>query len=73
MVLQGEHQDIGIVHGSLMVHELIHEKEITRQEQEAAAAREAIAHSPDIRQEQVAQGATGATCFRLFSWFPYAR
>lgn len=77
MVKEGEHKSIGILHGSLMVHELLHSEEITRQEEEAEArdaiAHESIDHSPDIRGERRAlrDNAAEGVCFNLFSWIHF--
>jgi len=77
MVKEGEHKSIGMLHGSLMIHELLHNEEITRQEEEAetraAIARESIVHSPDIRGERRAlqNNAAEGACFNLFSWIHF--
>jgi len=74
---QTEHQMIGVLHGSLMVHELIHQDDLSKQqegkgkqergEEETGQCNDEVIHSPDIRQENK-QMTMEAPCFKLFSW-----
>jgi len=71
---QTDHQvigDIGAVHGSLMIHELIHDHNSTSsanpKKSTSTMTVEDIVHSPDIRQTNRADNRE-TPCFNLFSW-----
>jgi len=73
---QQEHQMIGVVHGSLMIHEAIHENDPSltmRQQEPKEGARKEEEAKPsfpeqDIQQEQYHEFKKDPPCFGLFSW-----
>jgi len=74
MVKVAEYKSIGMVHGSLMLHELLHEQEITKHEEEideaakaaSRARHEEIVNSPDIRSERKMLQKEEGLCFKTF-------
>lgn len=72
MVKLAEHKSIGLIHGSLLLHEALHEPEINQHEHEIEEAEHArhpheeIVHSPDIRSERKVLNKEEGLCFKTF-------